>query len=88
MPRTPRARIRAGSSALHTVQLTLAAIATAETFFAAMIGADVLGAVDAYFGGWLAADIAGECGYVAHCFFGAGCRLKIPRQRCASLSTT
>jgi hypothetical protein len=47
---------------LLPAEFALAAIAAASAFFAAVIGAGILGAVDADRGGWLAADTANKRG--------------------------
>ena len=97
---------------LYSAQIALAAIAAAFTPFAQMIGAGVLGAMDADFRGRLFTNAALESGglshgysltYFAFCAGGlagvgglgaagagraAGWRINVPRQRCASRSTT
>ena len=99
-------------------EIALAAVAAAFTFFTQVVGAGVLGTVDANFGGRLLADAAMESGDLSHGFslayfaFGDGAgapgapaagaaglgaaaagrtggwRISVPRQRCASRSTT
>jgi hypothetical protein len=63
-------------SILISPEIALAAIAAALAFFAQVIGAGVLGAVDADFGGWLVADRALESSGLSHGFtrayFGLG----------------
>ena len=97
-------------------EIALAAVAAALALFAQVIGAGVLGAIDANFGRRLVTDAALESGGLTHEFslayfafcggavaagvapaagFGApederagGWRISVPRQRCASRSTT
>jgi hypothetical protein len=101
------------SLVLRTPEVALAAVAAAFAFFAQVIGAGVLGAVDADFGGRLVADAAlersglshgyslayfafcGDAGVTGGAGLGAavagragGWRISVPRQRCASRSTT
>ena len=107
-----------GTSLLIVIasEIALAAVAAALAFFAQVIGARVLGAVHANFGGRLVANAAlesnglshdsslayfalGDCG-AARVAAGAaglgaagtgragGWRINVPRQRCASRSTT
>src|SRR5437588_12775990 len=90
-----------GSSALpfkyilrfHPLSLALTAIATTQTLFAEVIRTRIFRAVYADAGGRLTADTARECHCFAHCLLllagaGAGCRLIVARQRCASRSAT
>ncbi len=91
--RVRRRFVRASQIFLKT-NFAIAAVAACRALFAKVISAGILGALHADSGGLFFADAAhkGHGGYhwVRLFVFGfsAGCRDRVARQRCASLSTT